>query len=185
MSDFYVPKRQVTSKARVIGDGAEHTWELYLSETAQNHAGPEVPSDLLNQEVRFIAVKDADAGFLIVNRRRVLFVDVPADEEFHAAGLGVEDLAAAVSKAVDVELLLQNGERLRGTLVYIQPPGQQRLQDYMNVAPDFIALRDGATAHIVNRREVVWLTFKEERGAADSALDSKLEAIETIFDSDE
>ena len=152
MSDFKVPKRSVLAEATLAGQ-PKQTWELFLSEVAETRAGPERVSDLLSRKSRFVPVKDSEQGHLVVSTQSVLCVSVPAEAEFE--DLGAEDLAADMSVTTEVEVLLTGGQKLTGTLVYLQPRGQQRLQDFLNSAPPFIAIRDGTTAHVVNADAIV------------------------------
>lgn len=184
MSEYFVPKRRVTTQARLLGL-PPRTWELFLSETAANHAGPERPSDLLNHGQPFLAVRDAEAGFMIVSTAHVLAISVPVDAEFHTAGLGAEDLAAASSTHAEVELLLETGDTISGTLVYIQPTGQQRVQDFMNIAPAFIAVREGATAHIVNTRRVARVSLQQEAEQTAPRDEESAPPLDEVFDSEE
>lgn len=152
MSDFKVPKRAVLADATLAGQPAQ-TWELFLSEVAETRAGPERVSDLLSRKSRFVPVKDSKQGHLVVSTQAVLCVSVPAEAEFD--DLGAEDLAADMSVTTEIEVLLSGGQQLTGTLVYLQPRGQQRLQDFLNAAPPFIAIRESNKAHVVNTDAIV------------------------------
>lgn len=168
MSDYKVPKRQVVAEARLLG-AMTRQWEIFLSDVAEARAGPERATDLFNRKHRFLPVKDKELGHLVVNTQSVLFATVPADAEFASDALSPEDLAASMSVTTVVELVLEDGQSLRGTLVYLQPEGRQRLQDYLNEAPTFIAIRDGDRGHIVNTARVVQVrTLSSGDGGADT-----------------
>jgi hypothetical protein len=151
VSDFKVPKRSVLAEASLAGQPAQ-TWELFLSEVAESRAGPERVSDLLNRKSRFVPVKDSAQGHVVVSTKAVLSVSVPAEAEFD--DLGAEDLAADMSVTTEIEVILTSGQVLNGTLVYLQPRGQQRLQDFLNAAPPFIAIRQGTQAHVINTEAI-------------------------------
>lgn len=154
MSDYKVPKRQVDATARLLG-GLERRWQIFLSEVAETRAGPERATDLFNRKTRFLPVKDHEDGHVVVSCANVLSVSVPADAEFTSDALGAEDLAAEMSVTTSVDVTLADGSTVSGTLVYLQPEGRRRLQDFLNEAPTFISVRDGDTAHLVNTQQVV------------------------------
>ena len=68
-----------------------------------------------------------------------------------------EELAADMSVTIEVEVTLAGGQQLTGTLVYLQPIGQQRLQDHLNTVSAFIAIRDGNSAHVINTEAIVFI----------------------------
>ena len=154
MNDYKVPKRQVVAQARLLG-AQMREWEIFLSDVSEVRAGPERATDLFNRKNRFLPVKDKALGHLVVNTSSVLYATVPADAEFASDALSVEDLAAEMSVTTSVELLMEDGTALSGTLVYLQPEGRRRLQDFLNEAPRFIAIRAGDHGHIVNTTRVV------------------------------
>jgi hypothetical protein len=149
MNDLSVPKRSVQATVHML-NGPARQFELFLSETAENHRGPEKPSDLLLRDSRFLPAKEWDKAFVVLNTDAILWMTVEASVETQTESLSVEDLAASMSVSQDVELTMSNGEALRGTLVYLQPQGRQRLQDFLHDAPRFFVLRDDERAHIVN-----------------------------------
>lgn len=158
MSETYsVPKHRLAARLTLVGSPAEPV-QLFLAECAENHVGPERPSDLLNGPGRFFPVLQEDGTFSFVPRDAVIVLSVPSESEV-ADGLPAEDLAAQLATTVGVHLRLEDGTRLDGTLVYLMPAAQQRLQDYLNHAEDrFIPLRDGDTTHLVNRDRIVRIT---------------------------
>jgi len=162
MTDYHVPKRRVSARANLLGAGERH-WQVFLSDVAETHAGAERPSDLLNRKSRFLGIVDAEDGFTIVSTPHICSVTVDAEHEFGGDSLSTEDLAAALAVNVNVDVLLENATEVHGTLVYIQPEGQQRLQDFLNQTSDFIALRDGTHAHIVNTARIVRIRASEEQ----------------------
>lgn len=164
---FHVPKRRVAARAQLLGTDERH-WQLFLSDMAETHAGPERPSDLVNRKSRFVGVLDAEEGFIIVSTSHICAFTVDVEGEFSADALSTEDLAAAAATMLNVEVLLENGAEVTGSLVYLQPEGQRRLQDFLSHAPEFISLRDGRHAHIVNTSRIVRIraTQPEEGDAA-------------------
>jgi hypothetical protein len=124
---------------------------------AETRSAPERPSDVLNGKQRFLPVSSKDHGFLLLEVSSIVWLTVPADVELGATSLSTEDLAAEMAVSADVELKMESGDVLKGTLVYLQPAGKRRLQDFLQDTAPFFALRDGLVAHIVNSARIVWV----------------------------
>lgn len=159
MPDAYeVPKHEVP--ARVVLPGSEpRDARLFLSERAERHTGRERPGDLLNGGQPFFPVSFADTGFALLRRSSVLVVTVRAEDELVAGatdGQGiVEDGADADgAERQELRLVLERGPTLEGTITYLMPPGERRLQDYLNQADDFVRLRRGDRIHLVNTARI-------------------------------
>ena len=71
-------------------------------------------------------------------------VPASADSGFHAD----------VLREVEIEA---GGEAIAGTLHVDMPENQQRVLDYLNLAPAFVALYAGSRLHLVHKRHVVRL----------------------------
>ena len=56
-------------------------------------------------------------------------------------------------------VLLEDGTDLQGTVSYVMPEGQRRLQDYLNRGPRFLIVRAGETARLVNRGRIVRISM--------------------------
>jgi hypothetical protein len=149
MNDLSIPKRSVQATVHML-NGPARQFELFLSEMAETHRGPEKPSDLLLRNTRFLPAKEWDKAFAVLNTDAISWMTVDASVETQTESLSAEDLAASLSVSQDVDVTMSNGELVKGTLVYLQPQGRQRLQDFLHDAPRFFVLRDGERAHIVN-----------------------------------
>jgi hypothetical protein len=153
-AQFQIPKRTVL--AEVALPGIEPlSFHLFLSERAQSHAGLERPSDLLNGTETFLPAADRENRVVFLRRDSVLTISVDAEAEFGGEVLRAEDLAPQDATSVRIEALIENGSRVRGTLVYIMPVGHRRLQDVLNEPARFLALRDGDRAVLVNKDRIV------------------------------
>jgi len=161
VSDLSVPKRSVEATVRML-NGPPRTFELFLSTMAETHRGPERPSDLLLRATRFLPVKEWDKAFAVVNTDAILWMTVDASVETAGDTLSAEDLAASLSVSQDVDITMSNGEVLKGTVVYLQPQGRQRLQDFLHDAPRFFVLRDGEKAHVVNVAHIALVTPRSQ-----------------------
>ncbi len=129
---------------------------LYLAQRAEKHKGTECPSDLLNGGDRFIPVTDEEGRLLVFQRDALMLVSVAA--EYEEGWAGAEGDEEEVATSVKVELGLEDGTRVGGTLTYWRPEGQRRLQDYFNTAEQFIPVRDRDTVHLVNRDRIVFIS---------------------------
>jgi hypothetical protein len=122
---------------------------LFLAERAYGPHESERPSDLLNGSEGFIPVVDAAGEATLLRREMLLAVSVDASEEPGdeiVDAPGVERLTR-----LDVEVVFDTGERLRGELAFSQPESRRRLGDYLNDCPQFFRLADGDTVHLVNK----------------------------------
>ena len=126
--------------------------ELYVAEHASRHSGAEHPSDVLNSGDLFIPARDADGRHLLFQRTEVMVVSVEATYEERKPEEGESEEGATV---FEVELTLEDGTHVLGTIAYWRPPGQRRLQDYLNSSEQFVRIRDGGTVHLVNRDKIV------------------------------
>ena len=68
----------------------------------------------------------------------------------------VPEQAKLASLGDAIELILEDGSRVHGSLTYWRPQGQRRFQDYLNSAEEFIPVREGDTIHLVNRERIVF-----------------------------
>ena len=150
---FAVPKKKVQATVKLAGAG-DLAVTLFLAESAANHLGPERPSDLLTT-ARFIPVVLDDGAFSFLQVGAILMLSVPSESEL-GESLTAEDFAAQGATTLSVEICLDDGDCCGGTLVYLLPEAQRRLQDFLNDLPDqFIQLRDGDTTHLINKDHIV------------------------------
>lgn len=155
---YQVPKHEAEVEVR-LSDGSRGRITVYLSERAQGHAGPERPSDLLNGDDPFLPARFPDAGFALLRRTSVVVMTVDVEDEVTGAS-GAESLFGSGPDPDGVErhaiaLILDDGSELEGTMTYLMPPGERRLQDYLNRAPRFVRLRNDDRVDIVNSDRIV------------------------------
>ena len=150
---YCVPKRQVTAEVILPG---QHplTVKLFLNECAETHGGRERPSDVLNGPIAFIPATDHLGKLILLQRDSVLAVSVAAVEESQADFTLPGEPAPNDVKSVQVEVVLEEGTTIRGIATYLMPEPQRRLQDFLNTADRFLALREDSIMHLVNKRRI-------------------------------
>lgn len=153
MEDLRVPKRRTPVEVLLPG-GASRAMALFLSEVAADHTGQERPSDLLNGGDDFIpAFDEGGKAMTFLNRSAIaaLRLDPSLDKDV--------DEDVSIPTEHEVEILLQDGTSLRGLASYLRPTERSRLVDFLNEAPPFFRLLDGAALLLVNKRHVVRVTL--------------------------
>ncbi|HSM93870.1 MAG TPA: hypothetical protein VLT47_13385 [Anaeromyxobacteraceae bacterium] len=156
MEDLRVPKRRVPVEM-ILPGGAARRMTLFLSEVAEDHTGPERPSDLLNGGDDFVpAFDEAGKTMTFLNRSTISAVrlDPALDTDVD------EDVSLPTEHAVEV--LLRDGTALRGLVSFLRPTERSRLVDFLNESPPFFRLLDDSTLVLVNKRHVVRVTLNAE-----------------------
>ena len=165
MTDEYrIPTHRIRSELLLAGQETMPA-DLYLGEQSERDLGRERPVDLLNGKKSFIPVQLPDDGTVLVRRTSVLMASIPsedaretdprADELLDEARAGGTD-----AREVDVEVLLEEGTRITGTVAYVLPRGERRLQDFLNNSETFFRVWDGDTLRLVNGDRVVTITAR-------------------------
>jgi len=147
---YRVPKQRVTVRVafRNQPEGSEEPVELFLSELAETHAGPERPSDVLNREEAFIAVVSPEGGVDVLCRDALAYLAVPGSlEQEQAEALGMVD-----ETCVALSIRLDDGRSLEGVARYRLPESARRLQDFLNQADAFLRLEREDEVLLVNKR---------------------------------
>lgn len=147
MDELRVPKRKVPAEV-ILLDGRVRRISLFLAEAAPGHAGPERPADLLNGGGEFVPAFDEDAqAMTFLNRSALELVRVdPALEP--------DDAEVAGPTEHRVEVLLGSGATVTGTVSYVRPAENARLQDFLNEPAPFFRLAEERAVALVNRRRV-------------------------------
>jgi hypothetical protein len=154
LDDLRVPKRRIPVEVLLPG-GATRRMALFLSEVAEDHTGPERPSDLLNGGDDFVPAFDEEGkAMTFLNRSAVaaLRLEPSLDEDV--------DEAVSIPTEHEVEVLLQDGSALVGLVSYLRPSERSRLVDFLNEPPPFFRLFQGATLVLVNKRHAVRVTLR-------------------------
>jgi len=159
---FRVPKREIQAEIVLFGQKPA-TLRIFLNEHAEGHTGFERPSDLFNGRGAFIPASEKKGGLVLLRRQAVTSVTVAADEEFSGGEPRVEDLAPDQATTMTVEILLEDASRAHGTITFLMPEGQRRLQDFLNLPDDFLVVRDGEHARLINKHRIARITIAGPR----------------------
>lgn len=155
MTDEYrIPTHQIPVELLLAGPSTIRG-DLCLGEHSEREIGPERPLDLLNGDKRFFPVRKDGEGVVLVRRRAVLSASLSADDVVRIDPTARELLSEAPveetdAREVGVELTLEDGTEVSGTVAYVLPRGERRLQDFLNSSETFFRVWDGATLHLVN-----------------------------------
>lgn len=151
---YQVPKNRLPARVH-LADGDVRSVTLFVGDRAEQRQGVERPGDLLNEKAPFFPVEDDEEGFLLLRRAAVSVVTVDLEAEIGPDPTDPEDLALVdpdMEGVVqeDVRLVLDDGTEVRGTMALVLPPGERRLQDFLNQADRFVRVREEEQLHLVN-----------------------------------
>ena len=142
MNDFVVPTVQVDVEA-LLSDGQMISGSVFLPAGTPHHAGPELPSEWLNEAISFVAFLPTGGGTaFLLNKQAVVCLSVFGADDQAAA----EELASA--HAVTLEA---GGHRWSGVLKMEGPPEKSRVLDLLNRPERFLKLVDGERHHLVRK----------------------------------
>ena len=141
--------------------------DLYLGEQSERDLGPERPLDILNGKKSFFPAKLPEDGTVLVRRTSVLMASLPAAEARENDPRADELLSEARSeesdaREVDVQVVLDDGTRVTGTVAYVLPRGERRLQDFLNNSETFFRVWDGEFLRLVNGDRAVTITARSD-----------------------
>jgi hypothetical protein len=148
MDELRVPTVPVSAQI-LRADGTRVAGTIFLPAAASHHDGPPRPEEWINDGHPFFPFLPLDGSSAVVLNKDLLVAVTVA-----ATGGVILD----VEREVQVEAA---GEKLAGILHIDLPENQQRLLDYLNLAPDFVPLYSGQSLHLLNKRHVS--SFKEGR----------------------
>jgi hypothetical protein len=151
MSDYRIEKDRFSVKL-FFSDGKVDEGNIYLSLQAANHEGRESVGDVLNQEDSFLPVNFPTRSTKLINKRHVLMVSFPSNEE--EEGLGAE------ANAHEVVLHLTNGVQIEGKFIFLLPPHSSRVKDYLSQTESFMELRKEGEICLINKRHVIFVEEK-------------------------
>jgi hypothetical protein len=156
MDELRVPKRRTPVEIQ-LRHGVIHRFAVFLGDFAHDHSGPERLSDLLNDSGDFVPAYDLDSDSMtFLNREGVLVARLPGHAELEVA----EQLTLPTEH--DVEIVLEDGARLRGLVSYVLPPDHSRLIDFLNDAPLFFRLFEQTSVALINKRHVASVALVEQ-----------------------
>ena len=156
-NQYRIPKQRVAADVTFPGAPAVHL-NLYLSECAQTHAGYERPSDLLNGGSRFVPTTQTDGAVVILNRTAIRTVELDGMYEFGGEGRNGDGPDTADARAVttaDIDVTLSDHTTIRGSVSFSLPGSQRRVQDFMNLEDQFLVMRRGEQAVLINKAQIL------------------------------
>lgn len=151
--DFRVTKLRVPVKVWVADK--VQGGDVFLTPVAASHDGGETLADLLNGRDPFLPV-ERDGCLSCYPLDTISVASVKQD----AGEIPPVEIAPFTQHLVRVTLL--SGRALTGTIRYSRHPDSSRLVDYLNAAPRFIAVHQGAEIAFVNRQHVASIALESE-----------------------
>ena len=150
---YRVAKKEVIAEVTIAGEKPAVV-TLFLAERTRHHAGDERPSDLLNGSDTFLPAIDLGGKLHHLRRDAVVVITVPAEVEPGASGPEVEAGRLPSSRHAEVEVILESGAVIRGTVEYDMPETRSRLLDFLNREDRCLAVRHAGQVHLVNKRHI-------------------------------
>lgn len=146
MNELRVPTVALPAEV-VCADGRTLLGRIFVPASASHHDGPMLPEEWINEPRWFFPFLPDDAsGPLILNKEQLVVVSVTFTP--------MED-HGELERAVRVECA---GRTLEGNLHIEMPTNQQRVLDFLNQPPPFVALYAGERMHLVHKRHITRLT---------------------------
>jgi hypothetical protein len=144
MDELRVPTVPVPAQI-LCADGSRLTGTVFLPPAASHHDGPTRPEEWINDGHPFFPFLPEDgSSAIILNKDLLVAITVAA----------TPGMILDVEREVQVEAA---GQRLVGILHIDLPENQQRVLDYLNLAPDFVPLYSEQSLHLLNKRHVTRL----------------------------
>lgn len=151
-----MPKRRTPVEIQ-LRHGVIHRYAVFLGDFAHDHSGPERLSDLLNGSGDFVPAYDLESDAMtFLNREGVLLARLPGHVELE------DGEQQTLPTEHDVEIVLDDGEKLRGLVSYVLPADHSRLIDFLNDAPLFFRLLEQTSVALVNKRHVSCVALVEQ-----------------------
>lgn len=153
LESLSVPKRRVAAQF-VLPGGASRDVAVFLAEAAPGHTGGERLSDLLNNSgSQFIpAIDAATDAMTFVRCENLALARVAAELEPNVVD------QFTIPTEHEVEVMMVDGQKLRGLITYVLPEAHSRLTDYLNnSAPAFFPVLEGERVALVNKRHVAYV----------------------------
>lgn len=167
MTDEYqIPTYRVRTEMLLAGRETMSA-DLHLKENSERNVGPERPLDLLNGKKSFFPVQRPGGGTVLIRRTSVLMASLPSEDARENDPRADELLTEARTESSDarevgVEVLLEEGTRITGAVVFVLPRGERRLQDFLNNSGTFFRVWDGDTLCLVNGHRTVTITARSD-----------------------
>jgi len=158
MSDaFRIPKEPAKVLICLPPDPPEPRL-IFLSSSAEAHAGSETVSDLLLRPKRFLPLVEEGDGVSLIQKKALRWIRIedPERDEWHY----FERRAGAPASRVRLEFA--HGNPLEGLVYAMTPPGEQRALDVVNLEEGFLHLEAAQGLFLVNLEHVTRIGVTEE-----------------------
>lgn len=151
--EYRVAKKELTAHVTIAGEKPA-VLRLFLAGRTRLHAGDERPSDLLNGPDTFLPALDRKGKLRLLRRDAVVVITVPAAEEPGAERPGADGPPLPSPRHAEVEVILESGAAIRGTVEYDMPETRSRLLDFLNREDRCLAVRHAGQVYLVNKRHI-------------------------------
>ncbi len=142
-----VPMVEETAEVE-CADGRRFTGRIFIPATSPVHDGPTRTEEWINEPTPFFPFLPDDGGQgVLMNKREVLVLSVTGLAESKTP----DEIAESPVRRVKVEA---ESRRLEGDLVLDMPENHLRVLDYLNRADTFLALREGAVLHLIQKERI-------------------------------
>jgi hypothetical protein len=131
-----------------VQEGQRSTVTLRLAEHEQHL------KDLLEGEQRFIPVCDAEAGWSILNKHKLLWASIVLID----GRLPIEeatDEAPLYDREVQVRVEFTHSDPLEGKMLYSPPEAKTRVTDHLNRSSHFFRLWTSHHLYLINKHHVL------------------------------
>lgn len=151
--EYRVVKKEVTAEVTIVGEKPA-VLRLFLAGQTRLHTGDERPSDLLNGPDPFLPAIDRKGKLRLLRRDAVVVITLPDGHDPGEEGPQSEAGPLPTSRHADVEVILESGAAIRGTVEYDMPESRSRLLDFLNREEQCLAVRHKGQIHLVNKRHI-------------------------------
>ena len=152
-SDYKVEKDRFFVKLFLL-DGSMREGFVYLSFQAANHEGPELVTDVLNQEEQFLPINFQEGSTRLINKTQIVMISFPGDERKTGVPF-LEDISIH-----EVMIHLTTHAQLEGRFVSLLPTHARRVKDYLNQGESFLELRKDGNIYLINKDHILFVEEK-------------------------
>lgn len=151
LSDLSLP-RTTLSATLVLVDGESRDGLIFLIPRTSHHFGGETPLEMLHRPEPVFPFKTDDGKVLLIVKAQTIRLSTDEGDRLSDAQ------RPSVGRTVRLEVALDDGFSISGTVTMEVPEARSRLLDYLNDLPDpFFTVVDGGTMHFVNRDHVLYV----------------------------
>lgn len=152
MSNPYVVEKQRVSVQVLLPNRAVESLSIFLEPNAMRESGFCRPSELFERPEGFISVLTMSGAVSFLAPDAIMALAVPANLEEPDAGHSLEEQQGAARQ--EVEVSFEDGTLLRGTIIYMLPENNNRVQDYLMQDSVFFRMWSKGSIYIVNKKRV-------------------------------